>query len=211
MSFPPVPAAAKLPKPSGTPTVGEVPQVSQVSPLELEWAAGGTGTVTSVTATDTSIVVSGTDTVAPTIATGTLDVIATQHPPAANWSNNSKKITSLANGAAASDAMAFGQLPQSPGPAVNGLIAWSWDIMTNGANSTVVTGGTLYLTMFTLWTPATLNNIWWINTNTPATPTSGQNQVGIYNSSGTLVASATTSATATAMAWETSWMRFNAG
>ena len=76
----------------------------------------GTGTVTSVTATDTSIVVSGTDTVDPTIATGTLDVIATQHPPAGNWSNNSHKITSLANGSGAQDAAAFGQLPSSGTP-----------------------------------------------------------------------------------------------
>ena len=47
-------------------------------------SGGGSGTVTSVTAADTSIVVSGTDTVAPEIATATLDVIATQHPPAAS-------------------------------------------------------------------------------------------------------------------------------
>jgi hypothetical protein len=70
---------------------------------------GGGGTVTSVTATDTSIVVGGTG-AAPTIATGTLDVIATQHAPAADWSNNSHKITGLANGSAASDAAAFGQI-----------------------------------------------------------------------------------------------------
>jgi hypothetical protein len=72
-------------------------------------AAGGAGTVTSVTAADTSIVVAGTG-AAPTIATGTLDVIAADHPPAANWSNNSHKITSLANGSAASDALAVGQV-----------------------------------------------------------------------------------------------------
>lgn len=112
MSYPPVPASNKIPQPAGTPSVGEVPQVSQVSPLELEWvSAAGSGTVTSVTATDTSIVVSGTDTIAPTIATGTLDVIATQHPAAANWSNNSRKITSLLNGSSAQDAAAFGQIP----------------------------------------------------------------------------------------------------
>jgi len=76
----------------------------------------GTGTVTSVAAADTSIVIGGTPTVAPTVATGTLDVIATDHPPAANWSNNSKKITSLANGSAAQDAAAFGQIPANLPP-----------------------------------------------------------------------------------------------
>lgn len=68
-----------------------------------------TGVVTSVTAADTSIVISGTGT--PTVRTNTLDVIATQHPPAADWSNNSHKITSLANGSSAQDAAAYGQTP----------------------------------------------------------------------------------------------------
>jgi hypothetical protein len=67
-----------------------------------------TGLVTSVTAGDTSIVVGGTS-AAPTLETGTLDVIASDHPPAANWSNNSHKITSLANGLASTDAAAYGQ------------------------------------------------------------------------------------------------------
>jgi hypothetical protein len=69
-----------------------------------------TGLVTGVTAADTSIVIGGTSG-APTVRTSTLDVIATQHPPAAAWSNNSQKITSLANGASAQDAAAFGQIP----------------------------------------------------------------------------------------------------
>jgi hypothetical protein len=80
------------------------------------WAGAGTGSgVTSVTATDTSIVVGGTSS-APTVATGTLDVIATDHPPAANWSNNSKKITSVANGSASTDVAAYGQLPSPSSP-----------------------------------------------------------------------------------------------
>jgi len=53
-------------------------------------------------------VVGGTAT-APTVRTATLDVIAADHPPAADWSNNSHKITSLASGSASSDAAAFGQ------------------------------------------------------------------------------------------------------
>ncbi len=71
--------------------------------------------VASVTAGDTSIVVGGTAT-APTLETGTLDVIATDHPPTAAWSNNSKKITSVANGSAAQDAAAFGQIPAALPP-----------------------------------------------------------------------------------------------
>ena len=43
--------------------------------------------------------------------TGTLDVIANTEGVSANWSNNSHKITSLANGSASDDAAAFGQVP----------------------------------------------------------------------------------------------------
>jgi hypothetical protein len=78
-------------------------------------AAAGGGTVTSVTAADTSVVVGGTS-AAPTVRTATLDVIAADHPAAADWSNNSHKITSLANGSSAQDAAAFGQIPASLPP-----------------------------------------------------------------------------------------------
>lgn len=69
-----------------------------------------TGLVTGVTAADTSVVMGGTSG-APTVRTNTLDVIATQHPPAAAWSNASHNITHVANGSASSDAAAFGQIP----------------------------------------------------------------------------------------------------
>ena len=73
-------------------------------------AGGGSGGgVQDVTAADTSVVVGGTA-AHPTVRTGTLDVIAADHPAAADWSNNSHKITSLANGSAASDALAYGQV-----------------------------------------------------------------------------------------------------
>ena len=77
--------------------------------------AAASSKVASVTAGDTSIVVGGTAT-APTVATNTLDVIATQHPPAAAVALNSQKITGLANGSAASDAAAFGQIPTALPP-----------------------------------------------------------------------------------------------
>jgi len=73
-------------------------------------SGGGSGMVDSVTAGDLSIVVGGTAS-NPTIETGTLDEIATLHPPAGPVAMNSKKITALANGSASTDAAAFGQLP----------------------------------------------------------------------------------------------------
>lgn len=76
---------------------------------------GGGGAVDSVTAADTSIVIGGTAT-DPTVRTNTLDVIAADHPPAAAVAMNAKKITGLANGTAASDAAAFGQIPTTLPP-----------------------------------------------------------------------------------------------
>ena len=66
--------------------------------------------VTSVAVDGLTVVNAGTS-LAPNLHTGTLDVIAANQAPAADWSNNSHKITSLANGTAASDAAAFGQIP----------------------------------------------------------------------------------------------------
>lgn len=68
------------------------------------------GGVTSVTAGDTSITVGGTAS-APTIETGTLDVTATLHPPAGPVPMNGQRFTGLANGLAATDSAAFGQIP----------------------------------------------------------------------------------------------------
>ena len=90
-------------------TAGDVLTVNADGSVSALPGGGGGGTVDSVTATDTSIVVDNTDPANPTVATGTLDVIATDHPPAANWSNNSHKITGLANGSASTDAQAYGQ------------------------------------------------------------------------------------------------------
>ena len=88
---------------------------------------GGGGGVSSVTAADTSVVVAGTA-ANPTVRTNTLDVIAADHPPAADWSNNSHKITNLANGSAAQDAAAFGQIPTSlpPSGAAGGSLAGTY-------------------------------------------------------------------------------------
>jgi len=76
---------------------------------------GGSGTVTNVSSANTGIAVA-TPTTTPVLTLATLDVIATDGPPAAAWSNNSKKITNLANGAAAQDAAAFGQIPTALPP-----------------------------------------------------------------------------------------------
>ncbi len=76
---------------------------------------GGSGAVSSVAAADTSVVVTPTIG-AVTVRTNTLDVIAADHPPAADWSNNSHKITAVAHGAGANEAATFDQIPTALPP-----------------------------------------------------------------------------------------------
>lgn len=71
---------------------------------------GGSGTVTSVTAGNASVIQSGVSTVNPSFTTGTLDAIATAEKPVAAVNLNAQKIINLANGTAATDGAAFGQL-----------------------------------------------------------------------------------------------------
>lgn len=121
------------------------------------------GAVVSVTATDTSIVVGGTAS-APTIATGTLDVIATQHAPAANWSNNSKKITSLAVASASTDAASLANtLNQFGAPAAD--VAWNSKKITGLANGSAATDAAAFGQI-----PAAYN----FATTLPGSPTDGQ-------------------------------------
>ena len=87
------------------------------------------------TAADTSIVVTTTGG-ATTIATGTLDVIATDHPPAASVPMNSHKFTGLANGSASGDSAAYGQL----------LTGWVSDATTWTYGTYAASGGTETLT-----------------------------------------------------------------
>lgn len=88
---------------------------------------GAGGGVASVTAADSSIVVGGTDT-APTVRTNTLDIVATQHPAAADWSNNGHKITYVANGAAPNEVATFDQIPTAlpPNGSASGNLSGSY-------------------------------------------------------------------------------------
>lgn len=94
---------------------------------------GGGGAVASVTAGDASVGISPT-TGAVIVEAGTLDEIATLHPPAGPWSNNEKKIEGLANGTASDDAAAFGQIPTLATTAT--VIGTNQDI-GNGEASTI--------------------------------------------------------------------------
>lgn len=103
---------------------------------------GGSG-VQSVTAGDTSIVVGGTAT-NPTVETADLATIAADHATSGNVALNSHKITGLANGTAATDAAAFGQIPTVPVSSVFGrtgaVVAANGDY--NGVVASALTGAT---------------------------------------------------------------------
>jgi hypothetical protein len=96
----------------------------------------GGGIVNSVTAADGSIVVAGTS-ADPTIATGTLDVIATVHPPAAAVPMNAKKITGLAVATLSTDAASLANtLDQFGVPAANvSMGSHKITNLTNGASA----------------------------------------------------------------------------
>lgn len=96
--------------------IGSTTQVETDGKVSVTVPGGtGSGTVTSVAAADGSVVVGGTPSVAPTVRTGTLDAIATAHPPVAALAMNGQKITGLANGVAGSDAATVSQIGSGSG------------------------------------------------------------------------------------------------
>lgn len=68
-------------------------------------------------------------------------------------------------------------------PTDHGLNAWAFD-PSLVANSTVATSGTLYLTRLPVRAAVTVTSLWWAVVTAGATPTAGQNWVGLYDSTG---------------------------
>ena len=96
---------------------------------------GGSGTVTSVASADTSIVVTN-PTTTPSLKLATLDVIATNEPPAASVPMNSKKFTGLAAGSGAGDSVRYEQVILSAAAA-------GGDLGSTYPNPTVTSGAHL--------------------------------------------------------------------
>jgi len=72
-------------------------------------------------------------------------------------------------------------------PSDYGLISWSMD-PSQGANSQVLTSGTLVMIGFKVRSAASLTNVNIVVSTAGAALTVGQNLVGVYDSAGTLVA-----------------------
>lgn len=146
--------------------------------LQAPTAAG----VSSVTAGDASIAVGGAGS-APTLETGTLDQIASLHPAAANWSNNSHKITNLAPATNPADAPQFSQSPP-PGwtAADNGWLIVNGDYGAASAGN-ALTAGTLYLQRLITRAAMTISDLTWL-VNTIGAGASSGTFAGLYSVSG---------------------------
>lgn len=87
-------------------------------------------------------------------------------------------------------------------PQDHGLISWSSD-PTAQNTSTVLTAGTVYLTKVYVRNRDTVSNIYWWVGSAGVTATAGQNEVGLYSSTGTRVVSANVDASITSTGLKT--------
>ena len=160
-------------------------------------ATGATGPVTSVSASDASMVISPT-TGAVLAHTGTLDAIATAQPPAADWSNNSHKITNLASGTAANDAMQFVQLGFQELNYQPSSILYETISRRTGRfdNSTAPSTQSLFLNAIILPTGLTIGHLAFVSNAAASTPTHWW--FGLYDNNGVQLA---TTADQTTTAW----------
>lgn len=74
-------------------------------------------------------------------------------------------------------------------PVNHAFSAWTYDMVT-AVNGSLLTNGTVYLSKVHIPDEVSVTSLYWWVTAVGVTPTAGQNQVGLYNSAGTLLASA---------------------
>lgn len=84
---------------------------------------------------------------------------------------------------------AAGHALRSPQAADHGLRAWAFDPRFCGTTAAVATSGTLFLSGMFITESFTATTLYWGVSVTPTTQTAGQNFVGLYDSTGTLLAS----------------------
>ncbi|MFC9891455.1 collagen-like domain-containing protein [Streptomyces pilosus] len=87
-------------------------------------------------------------------------------------------------------------------PATHGVAAWSYDPAA-AVNSTALVNGTLYLSRVDIAANVNVTRIYWWVGNPGSSPVAGQNQVGLYASNGTLLASTTVDAVINSAALKT--------
>lgn len=73
-------------------------------------------------------------------------------------------------------------------PNNHGVVGWSYDPVA-AASATLITNGQVNLTKILIPVSVAVTTIYWSVTTAGATPTAGQNEVGLYSSAGTKLAS----------------------
>jgi hypothetical protein len=82
-------------------------------------------------------------------------------------------------------------------PADHGLNAWSYD-PSLASTGQLLTNGTVYLSLLSFRQATTITRLWYLASTAGVTATAGQNWLGLYDFTGTLVASVGTDASVTA-------------
>lgn len=110
-------------------------------------------------------------------------------------------VTLTGNKTTTANSITTGTTTRSPSnawlPDDHGLVAWNGDPAYSTSGNTLATGGTVYLARINIRQPATITKLWYANNAAGVTPTAGQNEIGLYNSAGTLVTSVNIDATIT--------------
>ncbi|MDX2705794.1 hypothetical protein PV350_23460 [Streptomyces sp. PA03-6a] len=95
---------------------------------------------------------------------------------------------SLASTLTVSGPVIGSSIPGSTAPADLGFVSWSYDpVLTSSTTTTVV--NTIYLTAVYVRYAATVTKLWTVVNAAGTTSTAGQNNLGLYDSTGTLLAS----------------------
>jgi hypothetical protein len=82
-----------------------------------------------------------------------------------------------------------GHALRAPQPADHGLRAWAFDPRFCGTTAAVATSGTLFLSGMFITESFTASALYWGVAAAPTSQTAGQNFVGLYDASGTLLTS----------------------
>jgi hypothetical protein len=79
--------------------------------------------------------------------------------------------------------------PSTPQPADHGFTVWTYD-PSFASTGQLLTNGTVYLSAVFLRAATTVTKCWWLMSTAASTPTAGQNWVGLVNSSGQILSTA---------------------
>jgi hypothetical protein len=120
--------------------------------------------------------------------TGTALTVGGALTASSGASMNGQALTSLANGAAATDAAAFGQVPVLPTPAQMGIVAWDYPSILAMGGTAAALSGTVYLMRVPLYgASVTVTNILIAIQTQGSGLTSSENFLGLYDNTGTKI------------------------